>query len=173
MDIWPILNSAGLALLGAALTFIAARYWYRKAADKELRARVAELEKQQSLTNLVAQPIWAAIQAKLVAELTHFHEPATDALLEKLGPPCIITDAEMAELEAAMLKRELELNGMIPPDERDAARMLIPVTRRVKAEAEAMAAASQIELQMVAVPVSPAPEALPVEPPAGKEEEPA
>lgn len=172
MEWWPFLNSAALAVVSAALTFAGARFWYRKAADKELLARVAELEKQQSLTNLVAQPIWAAIQAKLVAELTHFHEPITDALLAKLGPPVTLTEPELVLLTQKLVKREVDLNGRITPEERDAARMLPMVIRRVKAEAEAMAAASQVELQMMAVPVAPTAE-IPSAPEPAEDEKPA
>jgi len=81
----PLVTPSILAVLGAILSWLAARYWYMRAADKELRARVAELERQQGLTNLVAQPMWAAVQERLIKELTHFHTPVMDALLEVRG----------------------------------------------------------------------------------------
>jgi len=148
----PLVTPSILAVLGAILSWLAARYWYMRAADKELRARVAELERQQGLTNLVAQPMWAAVQERLIKELTHFHTPVMDALLVKLGPPVTLTEAEEGQLEYALRQRAVDLDDQIGLEERDAARMLPMVMRRVKAEAGAPSRSTT--LQVVAVPVA-------------------
>lgn len=155
-----LLNSAGVVVLGAALTFVAARYWYlrsvaTKTADELasnnalLMARVAELELRTSLVQQAVLPISAAFQAILIKELTHFHTPVMDELLAKLGPPVTLSAAEEKELLTALREREVEVDDAISDSERDAARMLPMVMKRVRIETEL---SDNVALQIVSVP---------------------
>lgn len=125
--------------------------------DEYLRtkARIEELERQLGLFGQTILPISAAFQAILVKQLTHFHTPVLDGLLKKLGPPYELTDAEAAELARLLEEREVVVDDQIDESEREAARMLPLVMKRVKAEFELLQTAP-ISLQMVTV----APESL-------------
>lgn len=83
---------------------------------------------------LQAMPLAVALQTQLVRELTHYHTPRMDALLQKLGPPITLTPAEMAELQAAILEREGDMGAAISPEERDAAHILPVVIQRAQRE---------------------------------------
>jgi len=157
---WSFINSVGLLLVGAALSFFAAWYWFHRSTNaraaeaaalenKALLARVAELERLNALVTQAVLPISAAFQAILIKELTHFHTPIMDALMVKLGPPLILTETEEQELVAALKKREHDMGDQISDAERDAARMLPMVMKRVKAEIDADMTTT---LQVVAVP---------------------
>lgn len=174
MEWQPLINSAGLLMFGALLTFIATKYWYNRneakklaetlesraqkkaealEAEKEkLLTRVADLERQHAIIGQAILPINALVQAALIKELTHFHEPETDALLEKLGPPSRLTDDELADLEERLIIRESVIDSQISASERDAARMLPMVIRRVKAE-EADAATSLVTMRVVTISI--------------------
>ncbi len=132
----PLFNSIVLLVIGAVLTFLSAAYWMARAEKKALLARVVELERLNSLVTQAVVPISAAFQAILIKELTHFHTPIMDALMVKLGPPNTLTTAEEVELVAALKQREQDMDGLIDDAERDAARMLPMVMKRVKAESE-------------------------------------
>jgi hypothetical protein len=137
--------SAGLLLLGAALTFAAARYWFlRNAAVAEaerirgehdrLVARVYELERDSAVVKAAVVPITTAFQALLVKELTHFHTPIMDALLVKVGPPNVLTPAEELQLAALLDERARDMALSIPDSEREAAHILPCVMRRAREE---------------------------------------
>ena len=125
---------------------------------------------QQTLTALVtnlqthmigtehAVPLNIALQTVLVQELTHFHTPAVDALLAKLGPPFALTEEEEAELLEAMQQREHDMGDMISENERDAAHMLPFIIKRIKREQHAMTPTTTVVLQVVSTP-TPSPEA--------------
>src|SRR5687768_2616120 len=168
------INSLLLSVFGAGLSCRAAWFWFRKnAAIKEaerlandhrrLEDRVREMETQMSAMKSAVVPISAAFQAILVKELTHFHTPEMDALLEKLGPPLTITEAEEEDLRRLLKEREQVVDTRISESERDAAHMLPLVMRRVRAELSADEN-TPVDLQLVAVthddtaPVVPAPE---------------
>ena len=103
-------------------------------ATGKLLARVDVIEQQLSLVTQSVIPISQAFQQVLIAELTHFHEPRTDLLLAKLGPPFTLSDDEEEELLTALKEREKDMGDQITPSERDAARMLPLVIKRVKME---------------------------------------
>jgi hypothetical protein len=157
----PFANSVALLVIGAALSFAAAWFWFRKnAAVAEARriseehaklvTRVADMERQMGQVGQAILPISAAFQAILIKELTHFHTPVMDALLVKLGPPVTLTADEEVALQQALETRVEEMNGALNEAERDAAIMLPMVMRRVRAENEALANAPS-ELRVVAV----------------------
>jgi hypothetical protein len=80
----PFINSLGLLVIGAVLTFVAARYWHLKnqaiiaknKAEEEaariregydrLRQRVAEIENNNVAIKAAVQPITTAFQALLI-----------------------------------------------------------------------------------------------------------
>jgi hypothetical protein len=153
-----------MAALGVLATFLATRYWYnRTAATKEtdrlavnmaaLLARVDVLDKQLSLLSQAVVPISTAYQTILVRELTHYHTPRVDSLLEKLGPPALLTAAEEEELLCALKAREADMGDLITDQEREAAHILPVVIKRVKTEIAEIAHGTGM-LQLVVVPLS-------------------
>lgn len=163
-----ILSVAG-TLFAALIAFIAASYWFRKNDEvrlaQELKneaiaraaklaeanldhvARTTRLEQELASLKTAVVPISAAFQAILIKELTHYHTPVTDRLLEKLENGTL-APTEERELSVALEERTRDMNGDIPESERDAARMLPMVIKRVRAEAVLM----YPEVQLVAVP---------------------
>lgn len=140
-----IAQSLLLLAVGSVLSFFAASFWYRKSVKKEaedqqskMMQRIVELETKSALTSAAMLPITTAFQAILIKELTHFHTPVMDALMEKLGPPFTLSEEEEAELIAALKQREADVNGRISDSERDAAHMLPMLMKRVRNEAAVM-----------------------------------
>lgn len=155
------LNSLGLVVIGAILTFIAARYWNQKGArskeDDRLRAerdqyheRVIALEKSQAILGQAVTPMMAAVQAVLIQKLTHMHTPVMDELLTKLEPTNTLTPEEEIHLGVLLKERAKDLDGRISEDERDAALILPAVIKMVKTEAEAIKAKTP-DLKLVAI----------------------
>lgn len=145
-----------MMLLGSAVTFAFTRRTEKikdsgekVKADDELKKRVAELEGQLLVVKEKVVPISAAFQAILIKELTHFHMPVMDKLLEKLGPPNTLTEAEEKKLALLLQQRSVDLNGRISDLEQDAAVMLPMVVKRVHAEMKVDP--TKQDLQVVAV----------------------
>jgi hypothetical protein len=147
----PLVNSIVLTTFGSALSFVVAWYWFTRHArvrdadrareeQSILRGRVTELEKQLIAIGTQVVPMNAAFQAILIKELTHAHTPRMDELLVKLGPPYILTDQEAAELSTALEARYKNIDALVDESERDAAKILPLVMKRVKAEAELLMA---------------------------------
>lgn len=107
-----------------------------EAAKVTLLARVQELERNSALLSQQTIPISAAFQAILIQDLTHFHTPEMDELMVKLGPPFILTEKETNRLIELLAERERDLGPEVSQSERDAARMLPLVIRRVAADLE-------------------------------------
>jgi hypothetical protein len=126
-------------------------YWFSshrsESAIRDLR--MAELESKFAVLSQAVVPISAAFQAVLVKQLTHLHTPVLDALLIKLGPPNILTDEDETILVQELHKRISEIDDQVDEYERDAARMLPMVIRRVKNPA---IVASDTLMQVVLVP---------------------
>lgn len=140
-----LMNSVAIVLIGSAMTFLAAWFWFRKnaavaeakrLADEHalLAKRVVDLESQLSSVKQAVQPISAAFQAILIKELTHFHTPELDELMTRVGPPSTLTAEEETRMEQLLAERATELNGDIDSFERDAAVMLPMVLKRTKRE---------------------------------------
>lgn len=168
----PLIQPLALMFMSASLTFVAAWYWFNKNAgikkvelekqivvDKakhlafehqELMNRVRDLEKQLVSVTQTVLPLSTAFQAILVKELTHFHTPVMDRLMEKIGPPNTLTEAEQQELIDCLEERTRDMGAEISDSERDAAVMLPMVMKRAKAEADALLKAP-VELKVVAV----------------------
>lgn len=151
-------NSIGLILLTAALSFAASWYWYTRKARKdkvdedatiadETASRIQDLEKQLAILTATFTPISAAFQAVLIKQLTHFHTPEMDALLEKATKGSL-SNSEEKKLREMLLERAKDLNGRIDDSEREAALMLPLVMNRVRAGA----AVSDSEVMVVLVP---------------------
>ena len=128
----PWANSIGLLLIGAALTFIAARYWFQrnqaiisaqliKIEHDKLLTRVADIERDNALVKAAVVPITTAFQALLIKELTHFHTPIMDALMLKIGPPNTLTAEEQQQLSELLAQRAVDMADSIPESEREAA----------------------------------------------------
>jgi hypothetical protein len=140
-----IWTAFGLLVAGTALTFMTSWYWVQRADDQrteekvaaaraEMQKRITELEKQLELVRQSVVPISTAFQAILIKELTHYHTPVMDALMVKLGPPYTLSEAEERELIAALEQRTRDMGELISPSERDAARMLPLLMKRVSRE---------------------------------------
>jgi hypothetical protein len=142
---FPTFGAVVGILLSAALSFLAAWYWFNRraseadavriVADNVLRdARIVELEKQLALVSAAVVPISTAFQTILIKELTHYHTPELDALLLKIGPPATLSLVEVRRMEQLLIEREKQLDGTVSESERDAARMLPLVMKRAIAE---------------------------------------
>lgn len=143
---FDVLASFGIFVLGIIATwFWKARHTRERVKLEIARGHTALVEEVGNLRQKIAVletsllPINAVYQAILVKELTHFHTPETDRLLEKLGPPITLTEAEEKELYAAMDKRMLDQGDLITESERGAAKILPEVIKRSRAEAKMLA----------------------------------
>ena len=152
----------GGPILTAILVFIATQYWSHRTASLMLATKIADenellirrvdaLDKQLSLLSQAVVPISVAYQNILVRELTHYHTPVLDALLAKLGPPYTLTEEEEAQFFRLLQEREKEYGDLITQSERDAARILPVVMRRVKAELVVEESSVPTLLQLVRV----------------------
>ena len=130
-----------LVLYGVLAVLLSAAFWgwfiYRRERGDVYRAHallVAEVLELRShmIGTATAVPINVAIQTLLIKELTHYHTPEVDALLAKLGPPFTLTDDEERALLLALEKREQEKDSQITDSEREAARMLPLIIKRIK-----------------------------------------
>jgi len=152
-----LFNSIVLLVLSSAVTFAAAWFWFTKTARAKEQAdtlrRVAELETQLKLVGQTILPLSAAFQAVLVKQLTHYHTPEMDALMVKLGPPYTLTPGEAARLGVLLEERTRDMGDLIDEAERDAARMLPMVMKRVASDV-ALETTVAPELRFVAVRVS-------------------
>ena len=129
-DILPLISVAFSIIASSALVYLV------YSAKSSLLRRVIELERRGALLNQQTIPISAAFQAILVQDLTHFHTPEMDELMVKLGPPFILTEKEAERLITLLSERECDLGPEVSQSERDAARMLPLVIRRVAMERE-------------------------------------
>jgi hypothetical protein len=156
------LSSISLLLAGALVTWLVNRYWFWRAdvikkaelieiAHDKLINRVLELERQLGLVNQAILPMSSAFQAILVKELTHLHTPEMDALMVKLGPPYLLTEIEEQRLSVLLSERITDLGSEVPDSERDAARMLPLVMKRVRRELEHPAPVAEV-LKVVLIP---------------------
>lgn len=154
-----ILLPIGLMLLSASVAFLGTKYWSRKkqeqdladkrlASDEKMRERITELERQLAVIGSTVEPISTAFQALLIKQLTHFHTPELDALLVKLGPPYTLTADEELRLATLLEQRTRDMGEQIDDSERDAAKMLPMIIKRVRAES----ALAALDLKVVAVP---------------------
>ena len=150
-------NSAAIALLGivatAGVTFI---FTQRSNArqDKEDRAEehrellqeVAGLKERLATVDAQIVPISTAFTQVLVAKLTHLHTPELDGLLAKIGPPFTLSSEEEARMYVLLRRRQIEVDDLIPEDERDAAKIFPVVLRMARAEQEHIAMAGEVRL---------------------------
>jgi len=157
-----LLNSIALLIFASLLTFVAARYWFQRnialasakaIADDHQRVlnRLVELETKLALVNQAVIPISTAFQAILIKELTHFHTPEMDALMEKIGPPNTLTDEEERRLAQLLDERTRDMGPLISDAERDAAKILPAVMKRARAEAAVIDTAEGLKLKLVTV----------------------
>lgn len=162
MEFMPIFNSVGILLLGAALTFIATRYWHNRTlainadlklseANEKLLNRIAELEKQNAIIGQAMIPINALVQAALIRELTHNHTPEMDDLLARIGS---LDELEEARLYDLLKERVVDFNDpLITQSEREAAIILPYIMRRAAHEALEMNRSSTITYRVTTITV--------------------
>lgn len=149
----PYLISIFSAVFAALLSFKAASYWFNRNRDttaaKAISDRLAALESKALIAEQTIMPISSAFQAILVKQLTHYHTPELDALLAKLDP-YTLTDAEERRFYHLLEERTRDMGSEIDASERNAAKMLPYVIKRVKEETDT---ASKVALQTVVVPM--------------------
>lgn len=142
-----ILNSVFISLVGAALSFLTAWFWFqrKKALDaavaltsehEKVKLRVADLETKLALVTQAVVPISTAFQAILIKELTHYHTPEMDELMVKIGPPNLLTKDEENRLFILLEERTRDMGPLISESERGAAHILPVVMARARAENE-------------------------------------
>ena len=148
-----------IAVLGAGLFFLGMAYW-RLLTKKEVakatldataesvEMRFSQLQSQLLILGQAVQPLTAAMAAVLVKSLTHFHQPGTDALLAKIGPPSTLTRAEEKELATAMDARMTD--GDITLLERNSAQLLLLFIERSRLEDNG--SIEGMELALVGIP---------------------
>ena len=115
---------------------------------RSLSETVTTLRSQLRTIHQAVIPLNLAIQNVLVKELTHFHTPVLDGLMAKLGPPFMLTDEEEAELLRLLTERERDMGESISPAERDAAKILPVIIRRVRRDLAHITPATALALQM-------------------------
>jgi hypothetical protein len=139
----------------AVVALAAARLGWRlvgPSSDAGFEVRIKRLENQYDVLRPGVLPISTAFQTVLRQDLTHFHTPEMDALMVKLGPPYVLTEAEAARLVEMLAERARDVSDLISDHERDAATMLPMVIRRVRAEAEAAGSEPLVRIIIVADP---------------------
>ena len=144
------------------LTFAASWFWFSKNKAEKRAAELAEsnekviqqlAEMQLKLARIdqVVVPINTMMQQLLVKELTHYHEPVTDRLLAKLGPPNTLTEAETKELAKRLDERTRDMGPLISESERGAATILPFIIQRSLAEQRKIAVAETVKASLVSV----------------------
>lgn len=157
METKQILITIGGILFSATVAYYFALRKGRKEAESKAEdnvlERISELERQLGIVGAQVAPFNTAFQSMLIKQLTHYHTPVMDKLMEKLGGvgvPPTITEAEEVQLIEALEQRTNDMGPEISDDERDAAEMLPIVMRRVKREAEGQAGGAKlVDIQVV------------------------
>lgn len=104
------------------------------AADRaSVLQRLVDAETELAVLRQQVLPINAAFQEVLVKNLTHYHTPELDALMDKLDPYSLSKE-EFDRLILLLDERTRDMGPEINQEEREAAIMLPYVIRRVCAE---------------------------------------
>ena len=125
------INAWVVAAIGGVSAAVPSWVLAHGAARRRAEARIAVLEKQLALMEQVVTPISVAFQQMLIKQLTHPHTPELDELLSRIKQPGLNLD-EMEQLACLLAERVDDSD--FDESERDAARMLPMVMRRVKHE---------------------------------------
>lgn len=137
--IWPIINSAVMLTLA---TFVSA-YLKRTASTDE---RLGKIEAQLAALGVQVSPLWAAVQSKMVKDLTHpspqFQE--MDELLRQLEA-LTINDVDRDRLEVLLTERMTSTDPEVSDDERESAKLMVGVMKKVLVEAASPAPLGQIQ----------------------------
>jgi hypothetical protein len=147
----PTVISIAMIVITAALSFAGAVYWARRTERGKQIDRIVELERKLSDMSQMVQPLSAAFQAVLIKQLTHFHTPVLDKLMQGIGPPLTLTPAEEQQLIEELKKRTQDMDAEISESEREAAIMLPLVIKRVRLEQKLTPASGK--LMVVIAPV--------------------
>lgn len=102
---------------------------------KELRLELQKIKEEQIVINTKMLPMWAAVQARLIKDLTHPHPQfkSMDKLLQKLGN-LEITESERIKLDMLLDERMVSDDPEISSDEKDSASIMKAVMRKVLQE---------------------------------------
>jgi hypothetical protein len=143
METWILSPVVTFTIVGTAalLAFLIPRHWLSERKRLHLSHDVP----------LPAVPLTVALQTQLVQELTHFHTPWLDALLQKLGPPMTLTEDEADALCVAILEQLQEISDCLSADERDAASILPVVIKRALRESATLGT-EPVTVQLVLIP---------------------
>jgi hypothetical protein len=155
IDLIPLYVSATIILVVIIVAVGVVRtldLHYIRVHDQATSDEIAGLKQRIVTLSMPVSRINAAFQETLVRQLTHFHTPVLDALLAKIGPPYSLSDEEYQQLVAALKEREKDMGDKIDNSEREAAKMLPIVIRRVAEEKNV--SADLFDLILVAVPKS-------------------
>lgn len=153
-----LLNSIGIAVFGATLSFMVAWFWYIKTRTESKAAaaiktaedkaaaiavehaavvqRLTELETKERMSGQMMTPIITAFQSLLIKQLTHDEKPEMDALMVKVGPPDVLNDTERDRLMVMLQQRAEDMGLEISHSERDAA-MILPIVMQMAAKEQA------------------------------------
>lgn len=156
------LNSVALLVIAGILTFAAALFWWQKNQAVKEKEKLAvghqsvvdELKEMQiAMAGIRAAvvPISAAYQAILIKELTHFHTPEMDELMEKIPSDSLTPEEEDRLFNVLLPQREKDMGPLISETERDAAHILPVIVKRARAEAAKVALAEKLKLKLVTV----------------------
>lgn len=145
------IDKYGVVLIGAALAFVSAWYWRRKTRiEDELAKALKEREEMKERIDVLEQkfvlqeaeqkqtlPIWAALQAKIIKDMTHPHEQfkEMDVLLEKLQADDV-THSERVRIVELTEERIVSTDPLVSHDEKESAKLLEVVMGKVIEEAK-------------------------------------
>lgn len=150
-----VLNSLSIMTVGGVFSAISTWLWVQRnsaiKAREGVQLRLIELEKKAALIDQAVIPISTAFQAILIKELTHFHTPEMDKLMERIGPPNILDEAEEKRLEVLLQERTRDMGPMISDSERDAAIILPIIMKRARVEQAVLTAAEELKIKLVTV----------------------
>lgn len=124
----------------------------KASTDKDALAdRLGKIEAQLGILGTQVSPLWAAVQSKIVKDLTHpsvqFHE--MDELLRRLDA-LTITDLERARLDYLLKERRVSTDPEVTAIERKKANVMIDIMDLVLDEAAADSPIAEVKLVGIA-----------------------
>lgn len=100
--------------------------------DKTLTGEIAHLREQLASLETQVSPLWAAVQAKIIRDLTHpspqFQE--MDELMRRLAA-LKITEAERVRLSSLLEERIISNDPEVSDDEKESARLMKVIMEKV------------------------------------------
>ena len=127
------------ALLGFWIRRVELRAVKRANQSDALLVRLEALERQLLVMSTQLSPMWAGVQARISADLTHPHPQFAemDELLRKLEA-LTITEADRRRLRELLVERAASNDPAVSQEERESAQLMIGVMAKVRQEAKAI-----------------------------------